>query len=157
MGCTVEIRRGVICAERSARNELGTPLGMGRKHAMKANEIEPGSWHEGGQALHKFQWGHHDVGGAILVRAFELGHDIAGAVECEPFMGDGRACDSAAQRLEFVALIHGAAHLGVETEPLGIGTALLGRRRTKGDGLQRQDFLTRSGSECNAIGASRRL
>ena len=107
---------------------------------MEANEIEPGTWHEGGQALHKFQWGHHDVGGAILVGAFELQHDLAGAVEFEPFMGDGRACDIAAQLLEFVALIHGATHLGVEAEPLRIGTALLGRGRIKaGDGSQRDD------------------
>ncbi len=60
---------------------------------METNEIEPGTWHEGGQALHKFQWRHHDVGGAVLVRAFELQYDIAGAVEFKPFIGDGGVCD----------------------------------------------------------------
>ena len=34
---------------------------------------------------------------AVLVRAFELQHDIAGAVELEPFIGDGGACYIAAQ------------------------------------------------------------
>jgi hypothetical protein len=44
-------------------------------------------------------------------------------------MGDGRACDAAAELFEFVTLIHSAAHLSVETEPLFVGTALLGRLR----------------------------
>ncbi len=96
--------------------------------------------------------------GAILVRAFQLQHDIAGAVELEPIISDGGTCDIAAQLFEFMALIHGAAHLGVEAESLRVGTALFGRLHlTAGDRLQRQHFLTCAWSECNAIGASGRL
>ena len=125
---------------------------------MKSYEVEPGPWYEGGQALHKFQWPHHDVGGTVAVRAFELQYDITGAVEFEPFIGDGGAGDVAALLLEFVALIHGAAHLGVEAEPLLVGAAFLGRLRIKaGDGLQAQHLLTRAWTECNAVGAGRQL
>jgi hypothetical protein len=31
---------------------------------------------------------HHDVGGAVLIRALESQYDIAGAGEFEPFIGD---------------------------------------------------------------------
>ena len=81
MGCTVQLICGVVDAERSARYDLGTQLVIGREHTMKPDEVEPGPWHEGGQALHKFQWSHHDVGGVVAVRAFELQYDITGAVE----------------------------------------------------------------------------
>ena len=75
------------------------------------------------------------------------------AVECH------RACSEDdvvwLEPLEFIALIHGAAHFGVEAESLRIGTELLGRLRLKaGDGLQAQYFLPCAWSECNAIGAS---
>ena len=81
-----------------------------------------------------------------LYGAFELQHDIAGAVELEPFVGDGGACDIAAQLFEFVALIHGAAYLGMEAEPLRVGTALFGRLHlSAGDRLQSQHFLPARG------------
>ena len=54
MGCTVQIVRGVIDGERSARNGFATDFGIGREHAMEANEIEPGARHEGGQQIS--QW-----------------------------------------------------------------------------------------------------
>ncbi len=125
---------------------------------MESNEVEPGPWHKRGQALHELQWCHDDVGGAILIRAFQLQHNITGAVEFEPFIGDGRAGDVAAQLLELVALIHGAAHRRVEAEPLLVDTALWRILRLEaGDGLQAQHLLTRARSECNAIGTSGRL
>jgi hypothetical protein len=49
------------------------------------------------------------VGGAILVGALELEHDVAVVVDRESFVGDGGAGDIATQPFEFVALIHGAA------------------------------------------------
>jgi hypothetical protein len=54
-----------------------------------------------------------------LVRAFES-HDIAGAAEFEPFIGDGEAGDVAAQLLQFFSLIHGAAHLGMRLKPCSL-------------------------------------
>ncbi len=70
---------------------------------MKSYEVEPGPWHKRCQALHEFQWRHHDVGGAVPIRAFQLQHDIAGTVEFEPFIGDGGAGDIAAQLFELIA------------------------------------------------------
>ncbi len=96
--------------------------------------------------------------GPIFIRGFQLQHDIAGAVECEPFIGDGRAGDVATQLLELITLIHGAAHRGVEAEPLLVGTALPSRGRLKvGDRSQGDHFLTGTWSQGNAIGTSGRL
>ena len=39
---------------------------MGGEYSMKTNEMEPGSWNQGGQALEEFQRGHDDMGGAIV-------------------------------------------------------------------------------------------
>ena len=89
---------------------------------METYQIEPRPWHEGVQALHEFERGHDDVSGAVPVRTFELQYDIAGAVEFEPFVGDGGAYNVAAQLLEFVTLIHGAAHRGVEAKPISLPT-----------------------------------
>ncbi len=53
-----------------------------------------------------------------MARALESQHDIAGAVEFEPFIGNSGTCDIALQLLESSALIHGVAHLGMEAETL---------------------------------------
>jgi len=125
---------------------------------MEANESQPRARYECGQALHELGRRHHDMGGAVLVRAFELQHDINGAAKFESFVGNSGAGDVAAQLFEFVALIHGAAHLGVEAEPLFVGTALLrGLALVAGNGLQGQHFLTRPGPERDAVGAGGRL
>ena len=62
---------------RSPWNDRGTEFSIRRQHAMEANEVESWARHEGGQALHEFQRGHKDMGGAILVGALELQYDIA--------------------------------------------------------------------------------
>ena len=46
--------------------------------------------HQGRQALHELQRLHGDMGGAVFVRTLQLQHDLAGRVEFEPFVGDGR-------------------------------------------------------------------
>ncbi len=45
---------------------------------MEANEMKPRTRDEGGQALQEFQRGHHEMGGAIAIRGFELEDDLAG-------------------------------------------------------------------------------
>jgi hypothetical protein len=69
------------------------------------------------------------VGGAVAVWALESRYDIASAIEFELFIGDGGAGDLAAQLLQFFALIHGAAHLRMEAEPLFITSAFLKGRK----------------------------
>ena len=58
-----------------------------------------------------------------MVGALELQHDIAGAIECQSFVGNGGAGDVAAQVFELLALIGGAAHLGMQAEALRVDTA----------------------------------
>ena len=106
--------------------------------------------------MHELERRHHDMGGAVAVWALESQHDIAGAVKFEPFVGDGRTGDVAAQLLEFVALIHGAAHLGMEAESLRVSTTLGMLRIKARDRLRAQHFLARPGSEGDAIGADGR-
>ncbi|GJL63181.1 MAG: hypothetical protein NPIRA04_18350 [Nitrospirales bacterium] len=60
---------------------------------MEANEMEPGTGDEGGQALQEFQRRHHEMGGAIAVWGFELEDDLtdwraAQAVVAEGGTGD---------------------------------------------------------------------
>ncbi len=64
---------------------------------METDEIQPRARYECGEALHELERRHHDMGGAVLVRALELQHDIAGVVEFESFVGDSGAGDVAAQ------------------------------------------------------------
>ncbi len=154
----IQLIGGFTDIDRPTGHDLGTQLGFGGEHTMESYEVESGPWYKRGQALHELQWRHDDVGGAILIRAFELQHNITGAVEFEPFIGDGRAGDIAAQLLELVTLTSGAAHRGVKAETLLVDTQLWRILRLKaGDGLQAQHLLTRTGSECNAIGTGSRL
>ena len=154
----IQLIGGFTDIDRPTKHDLGTQLGVGGEHTMESYEVEPGPWYKRGQALHELQWRHNDVGGAILIRAFQLQYNVTGAVEFEPFIGDGGACNIAAQLLEFVTLIHGAAHRGVEAEPLLVDTVLWRILRLKaGHGLQAQHLLTRTGSECNTVGTGGRL
>jgi len=45
------------------------------------------------------------MGGAVFVGTLQLQYHVAGAVTLEPFVGDRRAGDIAAQVLQFLALI----------------------------------------------------
>jgi len=44
------------------------------------------------------------MGGGVAAAAFELLHDLAGAVALEPLVGNGGAGDGAAQAFELLAL-----------------------------------------------------
>ena len=50
------------------------------------------------------------MGGAVFVGTFQLEYDLAGAITFEPFVGDGRPGDVAAELLEFFTLIDAPAH-----------------------------------------------
>ena len=50
------------------------------------------------------------MGGAVFVRTLQLQHDLVGAVALEPFVGDGRSGDIAAELLEFFTLIGAPTH-----------------------------------------------
>ena len=63
--------------------------------------------------LQELQWRHDDVGGAVAVGAFELQHDLAGAVALEPLVGNGGAGNVAAQAFELLALVGATAYCRV--------------------------------------------
>jgi hypothetical protein len=73
--------------------------------AMKANEMEPWTRDEPGQALQEFPQCHHDMGGPIVVRRFELEDDLAGTGAGKPFVGNGRASDVATEVFECAVLM----------------------------------------------------
>ncbi len=97
----------------------------GCEHAMEANEMEPGTRDEGGEALQEFQRGHHEVGGAIAVWGFELEDDLAGWGTAQAFVAQGRAPDVATELFEFLSLLGAAMGVGMQTEPLRTDTTRL--------------------------------
>ena len=120
--------------------------------------MESRTGNQRGESLHEFQRRHHDVGRAVSVGGLQREHHLPGAVECQPFIGDGGAGDVAAQMLKLLALLGGAAYLGVETEAVLVDTALWrGLHRLGRDGLEAQHFLARPRPQRDAIGAGRRL
>ena len=79
---------------------------------MEANEMEPGTRDEGGQALREFQRAHHEMVGAIAVRGFELEDDLAGWGTAQSFVAQGRTRNVAAQTFEGVSLLGATARIG---------------------------------------------
>ena len=61
-----------------------------------------------------------------MIRALELQHDISRAVTFESFIGHRRARDVAAQAFKLVALISGAAHVGMQAKAVFADTTLGG-------------------------------
>ena len=55
----------------------------------------------------------YDVRGAVLIRALQLQHHLAGAITLEPPIGNGRVGNVATQVFERFALIGAAAHRSV--------------------------------------------
>ena len=64
---------------------------------MKANEMESGSRNKGRQALQEFQGSHHDMGGSIAVRRFQLKHHLPGRCAAQSFVPH---FDASAQDIE---------------------------------------------------------
>ena len=78
-------------------NDFTAQLRVGRQHAVEANQMETRARHQGRQTLHELQRLHDDMGGAVFVRTLQLQYDLAGAIALEPFVGDGRPGDIAAE------------------------------------------------------------
>ncbi len=63
------------------------------------------------------------MGGAVFERALQLQHDLAGAVTLEPFVGNRRAGDIAAQVFEFFALMGATAYCRMQTKAVRVDAA----------------------------------
>ena len=72
------------------------------------------------------------MGGAVFVCTLELQHDLAGAIALEPFIGDRRPGDIAAQVLQVCTLIGAPAHRRMEAKAVRVGT------QVRADGLAQQ-------------------
>ena len=107
-----------------AGHDLGAQGRVGRQYTMEENEMESGTWDEGGQALQEFQRGHHEVGGAIAVRGFELEDDLAGRGAAQAFVAQGRARDVATHSFKFLSLMEATIYIGMQAKPLGTDTAI---------------------------------
>jgi hypothetical protein len=91
---------------------------------VERDQMETRAGHQGRQALHEFQRLHDDMSGAVFVRTLQLQHDLAGAITFEPFVGDGRPGDVAAELLQFFALIGAPAHPRMEAKAVRVDTQL---------------------------------
>ena len=80
---------------------------------MEANEMEPGTRNQGGQALQEFQGRHDDMRGAIAVRGFEFQDDITFWCASQPFVAQGGTGDVSAEAFEGGALMGAAVHAGM--------------------------------------------
>ena len=125
---------------------------------MEANQMQPGARHQCGQALQELQWRHDDVGGAVAVGAFELQHDLAGAVALEPLVGNGGAGNVAAQAFELLALVGATAYCRVYAKGVRVGAQYVRRLRgPAGQRLSAQHLVPCAWPECDAVGAGGRL
>jgi len=83
-----------------------------------------------------------------------LQHDLAFAIALEPFVGDRRAGDVAAQPFELLALMGATAHPGMQAEAVRVGAQ--GRRGflvPAGHGSQAQHLLSSARPQSDAIRA----
>ena len=105
-------------------NDFTAQLRVWCQHAVEPDQMETRAGHQGRQALHELQRLHDDMGGAVFVRTLQLQHDLAGAITFEPFVGDGRPGDIAAELLEFFTLIGAPAHRRMEAKAVRVDTQL---------------------------------
>ena len=129
-------------------------LRIGRQHAVEADQVQTRARHQRGEFLHELQRLHDDIGGAVFVGTLQLQNDLAGATEFEPFVGDGRPGDIAAELLQFFTLIGAPAHHRMQAKAVRVDTQLWGGRPgCARQALQAQHFLADAWSERNPIGA----
>jgi len=126
---------------------------------MEANEMQPRTGDEGGQALKEFQRAHHQMGRAIAIRGFELEDDVAGRGAAQAFVAESRARDVATEPFEFLSLVGSTPGSRMQAKPLGADTALgvwgFVTRQLQGGIFPRQHFLSSPRPQRNAVRAGR--
>jgi hypothetical protein len=118
-----------VCGRRRgrARNDLGAQGSVGCEHAMKANQMVAWTRDQRGELLHKFQRRHDDMSGTVPEGVFELQYHLTSTSALEPFVGNGRAGDSATQPFELIALVGATAHSSVQADAVEVGALARGR------------------------------
>lgn len=64
------------------------------------------------------------MGGAVFVETLQLQHDLTGANTFEPFVGDGRPGDVAAELFQFFTLIGAPAHRRMQVKAVRVDTQI---------------------------------
>src|SRR5262245_55401220 len=94
------------------------------------------------------------MGGAVFVRTLQLQDDLTGVIALEPFVGDGRPGDVAAEVFQFRTLIGAPAHRRMEAKAVRVDMLLWGGRPgCARHALQAQHFLASARPQRNTIGA----
>jgi hypothetical protein len=127
---------------------------------MKADQMQPWSWHQRGQPLHELQRRHDQMGGAVAPRRLELQLHLPGGVALHPLVRQRRPSDVAAQLLEPLAVVCLHTHRGVQADAVDVGAQglprcglarhrapesqhLVASARTKGDAVRHRRCLQR--------------
>jgi len=98
------------------------------------------------------------MGGAVFVGTLQLQHDLASAITFDPFVGEGRPVDIAAELLEFFTLIGAPAHRCVQVKAVRVDLQLRGGHPGSArQALQAQHFLPSAWAERNTISAGGNL
>ena len=90
-----------------------------REYAVITSQVDARVGHECRQPGDKVQWLEHNMRRAIPIRRLQsvVAEPLGG--ERETFCADGRSRDGAALPFEFVALVGGGDHAGMQREPIG--------------------------------------
>ena len=83
----VLVRRCPVLLRR-LRDHRRTQRRVRGEHPVKADLVQPRSWHQRGQALHELLRLHDDVGGAVASRALELQHHLPPGIAAQAFVGE---------------------------------------------------------------------
>ena len=75
------------------------------KHAVVANQIDPGPGHQGGELGNEIQWFEQEVRGAIGIGVFKGVAQFALIGDRQPLHCQRWPCDIAAESFEFAALM----------------------------------------------------
>ena len=95
--------------------------GIWGEHAVITDQMQAWARHQPGQALHEFERRHADMRCAVAPGAFELQNEVSRVIAAEPFLGDRRARNVAAQAFEFLVLMRAKTHPSVQAEAVRIG------------------------------------
>ena len=111
---------------------------------MKSDEMQPRTRDERGKALQELQRFHpqgakqghslalafhDDMRGAIEVKCLKPEHHLPGTVECQALVGKGGPGDVPTKVFEFMTLVDGEPHFGMQAKALLVDTTFRGRRR----------------------------
>ena len=95
------MRSGRVRLGAGARDNRRPQFRIGCEHAMKSDEMQPGTGDERGKALQELQRFHNEMRGAIEVKCLKPEHHLPGTLECQALVGKGGPGDVPTKRAFF--------------------------------------------------------